>query len=152
MNYPDAPRADGVQAGMEFQDFVADQLFRFGIALTAFMSRKYQYERGENLQGIEIKLDDRWHETGRLSIEIAERSDAQSMWVNSGIYRNDNTWLYVQGNQAGFFIFPRKFLRHMFEKNGYPTEEKPKGKPTIRTFYLPVAHAEIYAALVWRPA
>ena len=63
------------------------------IILQNMSSQKYQFNIGENLQGFEIKLDTRCTETGRMSIEVAEKSRADSTkWTPSGIYREDNSW------------------------------------------------------------
>jgi hypothetical protein len=144
--YPDAPSGDSFEQGMIFQDFVADVLFSYGIAITAYSSRKYQYQYGENKQGIEIKLDTLWQTTGRLSIETGERTSVNKSWVASGIYRDDNSWLYVQGNESGFFVFSRKLLQQLHRTNRYKNKEE----PTVRAFYLPEQDAERYAAIVWR--
>jgi len=47
----------------------------------------------------------------QLSIEIAEKTKADNAkFVPSGIYRNDNSWLYIQGNFKTFWIFSKKLL------------------------------------------
>jgi hypothetical protein len=145
--YPDAKHIDSLQVGAEFLDFVVIVLHRFGLYLQPFTSKKYQYNKGESFQGWEIKLDNRFTDTGRLSIEIAEKTSAgQSSWTPSGIYRNDNTWLYIQGNYEYFYIFAKSILKllHARKKlNGekfYIEEEM----PTIKKFYLPLKDAEKY--------
>lgn len=89
-----------LEKGLEYQDFITDMLLsEIGISLSTYSSKKYQYSVGENKQGIEIKFDDRYKETGNLYIEIKEKSNAiNANYVDSGIYRSDNTWLYVIGD------------------------------------------------------
>lgn len=118
--YPDAKSKTSFQDGLEFQDFVCEKLANHGLFLQNTLSRKYQFELGENLQGWEIKLDNRCTETGRLSIEIAEKSRADiKVWTASGIYRNDNSWLYVQGNYEMLFIFSKTFLKRLHGTKRY---------------------------------
>jgi hypothetical protein len=145
--YPDAKSRTSFQDGLEFQDFVCQQLARQNIILQNTVSKRWQIEVGENLQGFEIKMDSRCTETGRLSIEIAEKSRADMpAYIPSGIYRNDNTWLYIQGNREVLYIFPKAFLVRLFETGKYPVVEM----PTIRKFYLPFKDADKYAAKVLR--
>ena len=74
--YPNAKRPTVFAEGIEFQDFVCKFLAKHHIILQNLASKKYQLAIGENLQGFEIKLDQRCTETGRMSIEIAEKSRA----------------------------------------------------------------------------
>lgn len=144
--YPTAPRKTTFSEGLEFQDFVCDCLARRHIILQNHCSKKYQLDVGENLQGFEIKLDTRCTETGRLSIEIAEKSDARfSSWTPSGIYRNDNAWLYIQGNYEVIFIFAVNWLRR-YHAAKRPQEHESYG--TVRKFYISVREATICAVKV----
>lgn len=145
--YPNAKSATSFQDGLEFQDFVCTKLAEHGIILQNLSSRKYQYEVGENLQGFEIKMDNRCSETKRLSIEVAEktRDDPVLPWTPSGICREDNSWLYIQGNRDVLFVFGKNWLQR------YLSEKKPKTEDkygTIRTFYLPFAAARVGAVRV----
>lgn len=144
--YPDAKHKDSFERGLKFQDFVASELIRqLGIAVTSFCSRQYQYEVGENAQGIEIKLDD-WctRKTGpegsdRLSIEVSEKTknNPDAPWVPSGILRKDNTWLYVQGNYERIYLLPKRFLIRYYEHHKDSPGFLEEKMGTIRTFYLP---------------
>lgn len=138
--YPDAKRPDTLEDGREFQDFVMEALAKTNVILQNFSSRKYQFKKGENLQGWEIKLDNRCTETGRLSIEIAEKTQAnQERWTDSGIYRTDS-WLYIQGNYQGVFVFMTKILVKLHKTKRYHEHEL----PTIKKFYLPLEDAHKY--------
>jgi hypothetical protein len=148
INYPDSKNKNSFQNGMEFQDFVADVLRReMGIVISNYSSAKYQFNVGENRQGIEIKLDKRILETGNISIEIAEKSKEKLLeYTPSGIMRNDNSWLYLQGNYDILFIFAKKILISLYNARKYRIDDL----PTIRRFLLPLQDAEKYAAKVLR--
>lgn len=143
--YPQSKNPISFQQGLEFQDFVVEQFAKQGFYIQLHSSKKYQFERGESVQRCEIKLDNRCTETGRLSIEIAERTRTELGWTPSGIYRGDNTIFYVQGNQSLLFLFDKKVLRryHSFKlKQAF--EESPRETPTVRKFYMPFADAADY--------
>lgn len=142
--YPNAKTKTSFQDGMEFQDFVCCVLAQSGIVLQNLASKRWQFEVGENLQGFEIKLDNRCTETKRLSIEIAEKARAENYtWVPSGIFRNDNSWLYIQGNESVLFIFQKSLLCKFFEQR---KPEVSESFGTVRKFYLPMMKAEEMAA------
>jgi len=149
INYPDAKRKTTFEEGLEFQDFVADILRReMGLVITNYSSRKWQFNIGENRQGIEIKLDKRILETGNVSIEIGEKSRADlSQYTPSGIFRNDNSWLYIQGNYEIIFIFAKKILCLLANSGKYRIDTL----PTIQRFLLPLSIAERCAAKTLRP-
>ncbi|MDO8673072.1 MAG: hypothetical protein Q7O66_16815 [Dehalococcoidia bacterium] len=144
-NYPDSAHGDSLQVGAEFLDFVLVTLQPMGMYLQPFTSKKYQYKRGESLQGWEVKYDGRCsgvNGTGRLSIEIAEKVKAENtVWIPSGIYRSDNTWLYIQGNYKVFYIFIKKFLVALHNTDRYEIGES---YGTVRKFYLPLVDANRY--------
>jgi len=45
-----------VEKGIEFQDYANSLLYDIGIVVVRYQSRRYQFERGENSGGIEIKV------------------------------------------------------------------------------------------------
>ena len=140
--YPNSVHVDPLQVGAEFLDFVLETLQKRGMYLQPFTSKKYQYRRGESFQGWEVKLDEPFMRTGRLSIEIAEKTKAtNSLWVPSGIYRSDNTWLYIQGNYDCFYIFIKKHLVKLHKLNKY---EEAEAHGTVKKFYLPISDADRY--------
>lgn len=149
--YPDADRPTVFEEGIEFEDFIAD-LFsdELGIALSSYKSKHYQISKGENKQGIEVKLDNRILETKKVSIEVAEKSSAASShWIPSGIFRRDNTWLYVQGNPDIVFVFGKNILRLVYEKSYKEKVWEPK--PTIKTFLMPIEEAKRIALKIIYP-
>jgi hypothetical protein len=138
--YPDAPR-DTISAGDSFEDFVCDALSNMGITLRTYKSRDFQFSAGENKIGFEIKLDESCMKYGHLSIEIAERTRNEEgrQWTASGILRNDNSWLYIQGNKECFWILFKPALVKYFKTNRPTTQDK---FGTVRTFYMDFATAD----------
>lgn len=128
--------------GLEFQDYVTDILIKeLGIALSSYNSVKYQNTKGENKQGFEIKFDDRYKETGNIYIETAEKSNENNAnYVDSGIYRNDNTWIYIIGNYEELYIFSKKHLILMHKTN----DHKEITTKTSKGFLIKKEFAEKY--------
>ena len=137
-----------LEEGLEYQDFVSEVLYKIGIPLFSYNSKKYQIKHGENKLGIEIKFDNKSAETGNIYIEIAEKSNpANANFVLSGIYRNDNTWLYVIGNYKKVFIFSKTILKLLHKGNRYKNVQT----DTSRGFLLPLKDAEKYASKIINP-
>lgn len=145
--YPDAKSDDSYQEGIEYQDFVCPYLAKNnGLIIQCYASKKMQYEKGESIQGIEIKLDNLCTKTQRLSIEVAEKTkESNFQWVPGGVNKHDNAWLYLQGNYEILFIFLKKDLRSYYHKNKPEITEK---RGTIKTFYIPFDEAIHIAAKV----
>lgn len=140
IKYPkrNSGHSDSFEIGSEFADFVCMTLAKENIILQNINSQKFQYETGENLQGFEIKFDGPHTRTKRCSIEIAEKSNGfNTNFINSGIYRGDNSWIYIHGNYELFFISSIKILRLLHESGKYEEAYYPKDLPTIKKFYLP---------------
>lgn len=101
--------------GNEFQDFVTVQLLHCGIVVNQFASKKYQNEYGESLSGIEIKYDKKFRETGNFYFEFQEKSDKRNpYYVESGILRKDNTWLWVIGDYDDLYIIAKESLKRLY--------------------------------------
>lgn len=106
-----------LEAGLHFQDVVTRALYHHGIVIVGYCSKYFQQNEGENILGIEIKRDDRFRETGNLYIEVAEKSHPDNLrYVNSGIMRNDNQWLFVIGDEEEVWIFSTKYLRKLKDR------------------------------------
>ena len=125
-----------LEKGEAYEDFIMDQApEKLGIALSNYKSKKYQCKKGENRQGYEIKFDDVYKKTGNLYIEIKEKSNSKNKnWIDSGIYRNDNSWLYLIGDYKQAFIFGINMLRLYYEGGHF--KEKEKEKSTSKGFLL----------------
>lgn len=128
-----------LEEGLEFQDVVTSALYQRGIVIVGYASRRYQQEKGENLLGAEIKRDGRFRDTGNLYFEVAEKSHPDNpRYIDSGIMRHDNSWLYVIGDEQCIYIFPTVYLRKLAGRY------RPVETPTSRGFLMPVAEAEKY--------
>lgn len=140
--YPDAPKETSYEESLEYQDFVVDVLIKnLGLVISTYSSRSYQFNIGESRQGIEIKLDKRISPKGNVSIEVFEKSRASNdRWIKSGILREDNTWLYIQGNYDYIFIFSKRALRKIYEEKYKDKVWQPK--PTIKTFLITFGEAQ----------
>lgn len=131
-----------LEKGLEYQDFVTSLLLKeVGIPLSSLSSKKYQYSVGENLQGIEIKFDDLYKDTGNLYIEVKEKADPKNIkYVGSGIYRSDNSWIYLIGDYHEVYIFGKSHLKLMYDSGKYREVKK----PTSVGFLIPKKDAEKY--------
>ena len=135
--YYDKQRNDG----QEFQDFCSIHFAKRGIPVTNFSSRKYQIEKGENLQGYEFKFDKQFRKTGNLWIELAEKTNAQnSNYINSGIMRSDNTMFYIMGDYEGVYLMQKKILI-IISKSYNVIENNMK---TSKGFLFPITKAVEY--------
>lgn len=134
-----------LQAGLEFQDLVTKVLYQRGIVVVGYSSRRFQNSEGENMLGAEIKLDRGFRNSGNLYIETAEKSHPENInFAPSGIYRRDNSWLFVIGDEKTIYIFSTTFLRRLVEKKKYPFISN---KPTSQGYLLPLSDAEKYCIL-----
>lgn len=98
--------------GYEYQDFVVQVLYRYGIHLNCYTSFKNQIELGENVYGGEIKFDDIHKSTDRLFIEFAEKKPKAEKFTPSGIMTR--SWQYIIGDYNNIYCFPTKLLRQYY--------------------------------------
>ena len=140
IGYYDSKNKRSFADGMEFQDFVGSEFNKWGFYIQLHASRFYQFSKGESVQRVEIKLDDGCVKYNHLSIEVQERKNNMGSWVNSGIYRNDDTVFYVQGNTEVLYMFLRRDLVkwHKEKEGGAYTEPL----STIRRFFLEFPDAD----------
>lgn len=103
--------------GDEYMDLITTTLFyEKGISLNAYMSRKYQFNVGESLSGIEIKHDSKITQTGSIYFEsMAVKKDKKGL-VEGGILRKDNTWLYIIGTDNRAYAFSKKLLQAKYQE------------------------------------
>lgn len=127
--------------GIEFQDFAGDVLYSHGIPVISYGSKKYQIEKGENKIGIEIKYDKKFRDTGNLYIELKEKSNPNNNnYIESGINRDDNTWLYVIGDYKTLFMFGKKMLYFL----SFKYRKVENNTKTSIGFLLPIEEAKKY--------
>jgi hypothetical protein len=133
-----------LQDGLEFQDFVIEQLAKkIGLVISCYSTVSAQCKKGENPQGVEIKNDCNLQKTGNLFLEVEEKTNPDnSKYIPSGIYRNDNSWLYVIGDYTRLYIFSPKYLRWIVRKQKYRLVES--GTKTSRGYLMPICDAENY--------
>jgi hypothetical protein len=131
-----------LEKGSQYEDFIMEKLMdQIGIGLTSYKSREYNIKKGENRQGIEIKFDDKYKKTGNIYIEISEKTNKNNKeFIKSGIYRDDNSWLWVQGDYEQAFIFSKKYLILFHNSNKY----KEVGNDTSRGFLIPQEDVKKY--------
>lgn len=135
--------------GLKFQDFATKQLYLIGMPIVAYVSKENQL-KGENFAGIEIKQDDRLNETGNLYIETAEKTNVTNIeYIPSGIFRNDNTWLYCIGNYEALYLLSKQQLQFIYNsadnyfKHGIHKVET----PTSRGILVPLEYAKRFLIL-----
>lgn len=128
-----------LEEGLQFQDKVTKELYQRGIVVIGYASQQYQNNCGENMLGAEIKRDGMFRDTGNLYIETAEKANPNNEnYIPSGIYRKDNSWLFVIGDEKTIYIFSTKYLQMLelkFEK---------KIKATSKGFLIPLMEADKY--------
>lgn len=101
-----------------FEDIVYDYFNdELSWILSHYASKEAQFKRGENRQGVEIKNDQRYNETGNLFISI--KREYEYIHYPSGIYRDTETsqMFYVIGDKNNFWIIATKHLKAYYEKN-----------------------------------
>jgi hypothetical protein len=112
MSYDDY-RKNKIESGLLYQDFIVDLMLtvlRFPV--TTYSSRLYQTTIGEGPAGVEIKHDEQFARTGNLWIEVGEKAKPRpGAYVPSGIFRDDNTWLYIIGDYDTVFVFAKALLQ-----------------------------------------
>jgi hypothetical protein len=133
-----------LEKGLDYQDFIIDLLSEvMGISLSQYASKKYQLV-GETKQGIEIKYQSKMADYGNLYIETEEKSNAANrFFVRSGIYRDDNTWLWITGDYSIQYVFSKLTLVRLHKCGRYRYAE-PRDYATSKGFLLPMTEADKY--------
>jgi len=133
--------AEKLEQGLIFQDVVTKELYQRGIVLVGYASRCFQNSEGENMLGAEIKRDGNFRKTGNLYIETAEKSHPNNpRYIPSGIMRNDNSWLFVIGDELTVYIFSTKYLRMLIANRDWEKKVKATSIATL----MPLDQAEKY--------
>jgi hypothetical protein len=142
-NYPDSKHENSLAIGEKYQDVIAKRLKAlFGIEIHYYTTKEDQYKKGESIEGWEIKYDSWIGTSNRLSIEIGEKTRRElKEFTASGIFRVDNTFVYVQGDDnTAWIFFKADLLRYFIKKYPVPIiEDKP---PTIQKFYIGIEVAD----------
>lgn len=152
MNQPyEEYRRVKIETGLRYQDFVCDVFLQIcGIPIVQYASQLYQMSVGESRQGFEIKHDEKFSKTGNLWIEVAEKARPRNGdYVSSGIYREDNSWLYIIGDYDIIFIHAQRILRAISECGRYEIREN--DTRTSRGFLLNNGNSEKWALRILKP-
>lgn len=133
--------------GVKYQDWIIDQLRKTNpcLIIIPYNSINYQYSNGESATGIEIKFDEQIQKYGNLYIETHEKTNQNiSEYHESGIFRKDNTYLWLIGDYNEAFLFGKNHLQQIFKatnmwkKLGVVKRET----PTSKGFTLPKENAK----------
>lgn len=101
--------------GLKFESYIMDWFAKEkNINLSHYTTYEEQIHKGENRQGIEIKNDQMFKNTGNLFISVEREYDYATH--PSGIFK-DQSWLYVIGDKDCFYIFSTKQLRQIYNGN-----------------------------------
>lgn len=136
--YPDSPNDRSSADGTAFELYVIELLAKIGIVLRRCETFDEQVTIGDACDndqiGYEIKLDQRCEDTGRLSIEVAEKTALHRPWVDSGIFSSSNATYYIQGRPGHLWIFRRTDLQQYYRiHRPRVIDDNP---PTIKKFYI----------------
>lgn len=135
-----------LEMGQVFEDLAVWALQEHrGLVTVPYRSKLFQFNEGESTGGVEFKFDAKSMQTPNLYIEKQEkRHAAQTEWYDSGIWREDNTWLFVIGNLKKIWVFSKNMLK------GLDGSEKvrPVETATSKGYLLPQEEADKYAATV----
>ena len=141
--------AEKAKQGVEYQDFIIDQLRKSDpcFIIIPYSSREYQYNKGESANGYEIKFDNRVDETKKLWIEVAEKtSPDKAEYTPSGIMRDDNTIFYLIGNYKQAWLFVKKQLQATYiDKDCWPMygiDERENNRKTSKGMRIPLSIAK----------
>ena len=104
----------------------------------------------DNLASIEGGRSLAEKRAGKAAAEISEKAKPRAgPYVPSGIYRNDNTWLYCIGDYDTIFIFAKTTLRRMHTSGRWLVFENLTR--TSEGFLLREHEADVAAAAILRP-
>ena len=92
-----------------------------GNTIDFYDTKEEQYNIGESAQGVEVKYDIASFRTNNLYIEIEEATKIGGKLVSSGIYRKDNTTVWVTGTYHYAYIIPKSLLV-AYHKKKQPNE------------------------------
>lgn len=135
---------DRYEQALEYQDLATDILCSHGYNVNCYCSKKYQYEKGESRNGIEIKNDTLVSSTGNLYIETHEKQKEATKWIKSGILREDNTKYWFIGDNKKAWFFSKKQLKTLVFKKEFQKKET----ATSRGVLIPIKYLEQHPSIV----
>lgn len=104
------------EIGSLYQDILARELIKVGIFIQCHTSNLFQKCYGENPQGIECKHDSKISKTGNIYFETSAINRKHTEFIEGGIEKQDNAWLYVIGNGRECWIFAKCQLKALYRK------------------------------------
>ena len=105
-----------LQIAFDFEQYIYKLFSDKGLDLGEYTTPAGQYN-GENELGVEIKNDTLIKKTGNIYIEYMEKLKASnSVFVNSGILKEDNTKYILIGDYDGFWIFRKDKLIEIYNE------------------------------------
>ena len=104
------------EIGSIYQDIISRELLKVGIVIQCHTSKFMQLNYGENPQGIEIKYDSKVETTNNIFFEFEAINKKGDKFVKGGIEKEDNAWLYVDGNGKECWIFAKNQLKTLYAK------------------------------------
>tara|TARA_S200000501_G_C20603886_1_gene647124 strand:+ start:303 stop:794 length:492 start_codon:yes stop_codon:yes gene_type:complete len=124
-----------LEEGKKYEKFIKQELYiKKQLTLNLCGNKEQQINIGENLEGIEIKFDNKKNIYKNIYIELQEKTNKNNTyWVNSGILRKDNTHSWIIGDYQEAFIFWKFHLKQLYKNNLYLKEVSTK---TSRGFLL----------------
>ena len=127
-----------LEKGLEFEEKIYEWLLREK-NISCKKNPLQKQPLGENAQGIEIKNDQRFNETGNLFISTNKIYGNKT--IGWGIYKDDNSWLYIIGDENTFWIFTCRQLQNFQKENKVFTKVVKHEKGSEVGFLLPISKA-----------
>ena len=142
MNYDDY-RREMSEKGTKYENYIYPIFAKeWGVPeswVKPYQEKDEQIDIGENSLGVEIKYDEKSIKSKNIYIETAEKSvPYKPDYTPSGIYRDDNSWLFAIGNYDIYYVFLINHLRELESLDGWGRVET----PTSRAFLMPHKEAE----------
>ena len=105
-----------LQESFLFELYIYTLFLENGMDLNPYLTEEGQ-NTGENEKGVEIKNDTMYKTTNNVYIEYQEKSNVlNSVFVNSGILKDDNTKFFLIGDRDKFWIFDKQQLVALFNQ------------------------------------
>jgi hypothetical protein len=132
-----------LEESKKFTDFLTVELAKRGLILQMFSSKEFQIKHGESNSKIEVKYDRLMKKPPHnLYIETHEKANPNNEnYVESGVFRQDNTILWAHGDYSTVYIFCKNGLKKLIENCREVKTQTSVGK------LLPHDTAERYCAL-----
>ena len=141
MSYDDY-RKEMSKKGTEYENYIYPIFAKeWGVPedwVKPYAEKDQQIKIGENWLGVEIKYDEKSIKSPNLYIEVEEKGHEKRIdYTRSGIFRPDNTFLFLIGNYDIYYVFEIDTIRKLFKN--YKTIEN--GRCTSKGFLLPKPQA-----------